>query len=147
LNGFVEGIKTILKTDGVAVIEVPHIVPLIDHNEFDTIYHQHLCYFSVTTLDILFRRHGLFLNDIKQLPIHGGSLRLYVGHNENVQSTVTQLLQKESEKGITTFDYYQNFSPRTQEIKQKLMHMLTELKQQRKSIVGYGALRWILYEV
>ncbi|MBP1657710.1 MAG: hypothetical protein H6Q31_2311 [Bacteroidetes bacterium] len=71
LNGFVEGIRIILKADGVAVIECPYVVDLVDHCEFDTIYHQHLCYFSVTALDKLFRRHGLFLNEIKRVPVHG----------------------------------------------------------------------------
>jgi SAM-dependent methyltransferase len=78
LNGFVEGIATLLKEDGAAVMEMPYVVDLIEKVEFDTIYHQHLCYFSVTALDKLFRRHNLFLNDIRQLSIHGGSLRLYV---------------------------------------------------------------------
>jgi SAM-dependent methyltransferase len=73
LNGFVEGIRIILKEDGVAVIEAPYLLDLIDNCEFDTIYHQHLCYFSVTALDKLFRRHGLYLNDAKHVPIHGGT--------------------------------------------------------------------------
>jgi SAM-dependent methyltransferase len=73
LNGFVEGIRVVLKKTGVAVIEVPYIVDLVNKLEFDTIYHQHLCYFSATALDRLFRRHGLFLNDVARVPIHGGS--------------------------------------------------------------------------
>ena len=89
LNGFVSGIGMLLKEDGVAVIEVPYLGDLIDHCEFDTIYHQHLCYFTVTALDRLFRRHSLYLNDIKRLAIHGGSLRLFVekqeAQTENVQ--------------------------------------------------------------
>lgn len=75
-NGLLEGIGILLKEAGVAVIEVPYVKDLIDHSEFDTLYHENLCYFSVTALDRLFRRHGLFLNEIKRLAIHGGSLRL-----------------------------------------------------------------------
>jgi SAM-dependent methyltransferase len=74
-NGFAAGIGTLLKDDGVAVIEAPYVRNLIEHGEFDTIYHEHLCYFSVTALDHLFRRHGLFLNHVESLEIHGGSLR------------------------------------------------------------------------
>ena len=80
LNGLVEGIAILLAAHGRAVLEMPYVVDLIEHGEFDTIYHQHLCYFSVTSLDRLFRRHGLFLNDVRRLAIHGGSLRIHVGH-------------------------------------------------------------------
>ena len=105
-NGFVAGIATLLKHDGVAVLEFPYVRDLIDHCEFDTIYHQHLCYFSVTALDKLFRRHGLYLNDVRRLPIHGGSLRLYVEPVERVQPSVTNLLREEerarSQRASTT---------------------------------------------
>ena len=89
LNGLVAGIAVLLKEpDGLAVLEMPYVVDLIEHCEFDTIYHQHLCYFSVTALDHLFRRHGLCVNDVRRLPIHGGSLRIYVGQRANVQPAV-----------------------------------------------------------
>ena len=79
LNGFVAGIRTILKETGVLVTESPYVRDLIEHNEFDTMYHEHLCYYSVTALDRLFRRHGLFLCDVERIPTHGGSIRSYVG--------------------------------------------------------------------
>ncbi|MGA9119720.1 MAG: class I SAM-dependent methyltransferase [Bacteroidota bacterium] len=139
LNGFVKGIRELLKPTGVAVIEAPYLVDLINHCEFDTIYHQHLCYFSVTALDRLFRRHGLFLNDIKQTGIHGGSLRLFVEPVENVGTTVKNLLKEESTLGVDTLTYYKGFAHRVQEIKNALQKMLRELKSQGKSIVGYGA--------
>ena len=82
-HDFVEGIRLLLKEDGLAVIEAPYVRDLIDHGEFDTIYHEHLCYFSVTALDYLFRRHDLFLNKVKRIPIHGGSLRLYFGKKKD----------------------------------------------------------------
>ena len=94
-SGFVEGIKILLKQTGIAVIEVPYVKDLVDKCEFDTIYHEHLCYFSVTSLDNLFRQHGLYLNYLKKIPIHGGSLRLYVEKNESVGETVKNFLAQE----------------------------------------------------
>jgi len=139
LNGFVEGIKSLLKPAGIAVIEVPYLVDLIQKREFDTMYHQHLCYFSVTALDKLFRRHGLFLNQTEQVSIHGGSLRLFVGKEENVSSSVTQLLALESKMGVARYEYYQNFANDVMEIKSGITEILTALKKSGKKVVGYGA--------
>lgn len=138
-NGFVEGIRIVLKEEGVAVIEVPYIVDLIDNCEFDTIYHQHLCYFSVTALDNLFRKHSLFLNDIKHLSIHGGSLRLYVEHKENVHKSVKLLLKDEAERGVNQIDYYLDFADHVRHIKNTLLDLLWELKRKGKKIAAYGA--------
>ena len=139
LNGFVDGIKTLLKPNGVAVIEAPYLLDLVDHCEFDTIYHQHLCYFSVTALDRLFRRHGLFLNDIVQTSVHGGSLRLFVEPSENVGSAVKKLLANEHRLGADTLAYYSDFARRVAEIKTGVQKILKDLKAQGKRIVGYGA--------
>lgn len=139
LNGFVAGIKTILKPGGVAVIEVPYLVDLIDHCEFDTIYHQHLCYFSVTALDRLFRHHGLYLNQVRRLPIHGGSLRLYIEHAEQVQPPVRELLADEARRGVNSLAYYQRFADRVEQIKAELMAILHDLKSAGKRIAAYGA--------
>jgi len=139
LNGFVEGIATLLKADGVAVIEAPYVVDLVDHCEFDTIYHQHLCYFSVTALDALFRRHSLYLNDIQQTAIHGGSLRLFVEPKEDVKESVKSLLQKEKELGVDRIDYYKDFADRLEAVKNGLLDILWDLKKQGKTVVGYGA--------
>jgi SAM-dependent methyltransferase len=139
LNGFVEGIRILLKDSGVAVLECPYVVDLVDHCEFDTIYHQHLCYFSVTALDRLFRRHGLYLNEIVRTSIHGGSLRLFVEPREAVQASVTQLLQEEQQRGVDTVNYYRDFANRVQNIKTSLNQLLQDLKQQGKRVVGYGA--------
>jgi len=139
LNGFVEGIATILKDDGVAVIECPYLLDLIDHTEFDTIYHQHLCYFSVTALDALFRRHKLYLNDIRRLEIHGGSLRLYVEPKEKVGSSVMQMLKDEKKRGADRLSFYQEFAGRVQKVKDGLTQMLAELKSGGNRIVGYAA--------
>jgi SAM-dependent methyltransferase len=139
LNGFVEGIATVLKDDGVAVIEVPYLVDLVNKCEFDTIYHQHLCYFSVTALDKLFTRHGLSLNRVRRTSIHGGSLRLFVGRIETVEPSVRTLLDEEQRAGVTTLEYYRDFAHRVAHIKKSLLAMLRDLKRQGKRIAAYGA--------
>ncbi|HQU71525.1 MAG TPA: class I SAM-dependent methyltransferase [Calditrichia bacterium] len=139
LNGFVAGIKTMLKDDGVAVIECPYLIDLIDHCEFDTIYHQHLCYYSVMSLDALFRRHDLYLNNIKRLAIHGGSLRLFVGCREEVQPIVTEMLAAEKRLGVDGADYYLGFAERVKSVKTEMLNILNDLKAEGKKIVGYGA--------
>jgi SAM-dependent methyltransferase len=139
LNGFVAGIRTILKDDGVAVIEAPYVVDLVDHCEFDTIYHQHLCYYSVTALDRLFRRHGLYLNRIKRVAIHGGSLRLFVEPVENVSDSVTSLLASEAARKVDRIDYFSDFADRIEQLRTSLMAILQGLKGDGSRIVGYGA--------
>jgi SAM-dependent methyltransferase len=139
LNGFVEGIKILLKDTGVAVMEVHYVADLVDHCEFDTIYHQHLCYFSVTALDNLFRKHDLFLNDVRRILTYGGSLRLFVEHHEAVGESVQSLLEEEANKGADQINYYLDFADQVREIKRSLMEMLWELKGKGKKIAAYGA--------
>ena len=139
LNGFVAGISTLLKDDGVAVIEAPYVVDLVDSCEFDTIYHQHLCYFSVTALDKLFRRHSLYLNDIERTAIHGGSLRLYVEPQEAVKDSVKSLLRNEREHKVDSLDYYRDFADSVMAFKYSLLDILWQLKKEGKRVVGYGA--------
>lgn len=139
LNGFVEAIRTILKPFGAAVIEVPYVADLISRCEFDTIYHQHLCYFSVTALDSLFRRHGLFLNDIRRLPIHGGSLRLFVEQHEAPTEAVGLLLREEAEAGLDRLPCYMEFAGRVRSIRSTLRDLLFGLKRDGKRIAAYGA--------
>lgn len=138
-NGFVAGISTILADNGLAVIECPYVRDLIDHCEFDTIYHQHLCYFSLCALDRLFRRHDLFINDVERVPIHGGSLRLYIEKHEAPSQSVTTLLDAEHRSGVDSVQYFRNFAARVSDVKAGLRRLLDELKAQGKSIVGYGA--------
>ena len=138
-NGFVAGVALLLKEDGAAVIEVPYVEPLIDHCEFDTIYHEHLCYFSVTALDRLFRRHGLFLNEIKHLEIHGGSLRLYAERKERVGESVIRQLEHEAKRGINSIGYFREFSGKVDRLKRELAELLLKLKSAGASIAAYGA--------
>lgn len=139
LNGFVEGIYILLKETGVAVIEAPYVVDLVDHNEFDTIYHQHLCYFSVTALDKLFRRHFLYINDVQRVSIHGGSLRLFVEPHQEVCESVKMLLEAEEYRKVDRLEYYQDFADCIHNIQQSLLDILQNLKKQGKKIAAYGA--------
>jgi SAM-dependent methyltransferase len=138
-NGFVAGIAKLLKPTGMAILEFPYVRDLIDHCEFDTIYHQHLCYFSVASVDALFRRHGLYVNDVRRISIHGGSLRLYVEPVENQGCSVRTLLAEEDRLGLNTVHYYRNFGKRVENLKQTLLAQLRSLRQAGKRIAGYGA--------
>jgi SAM-dependent methyltransferase len=138
-NGFVAGIEVLLKEDGVAVIEFPYVKDLVDHCEFDTIYHEHLCYFSVSAVDKLLRRHSLYLNEIRRLAIHGGSLRLYVGKREDVGESVRSLLEVERKESIDTMKFYKDFADRVKNLRISLLDLLTELKKKGKRIAAYGA--------
>lgn len=138
-NGFLAGISRILKPGGVAVIEAPYVRDLIDHTEFDTIYHEHLCYFSVTSVDRLVRRHGLFLTDVRRLPIHGGSLRLFLEKRDGPSGAVSQLLAEERRDGLDRFDFYAAFAARVDELTLRLRRMIRELKSSGATIAAYGA--------
>ncbi len=139
LNGFVEGIRIILKDEGMAVIEVPYVKDLIDRCEFDTIYHEHLCYFSVSALIPLFGRHGLSLNRVEHYPIHGGSLRLYVGTSEEVEGSVRSCEEAERQCELTGPRYYRDFASRVRSIQADLLSTLRGLKEEGHSIAAYGA--------
>lgn len=138
-NGFVKGIAMLLRDDGQVVIEVPYLRDLIDHCEFDTVYHEHLCYFSLLALDKLFRSHGLSLNDVERLAIHGGSLRLYVGKTAAATPAVTAMLEEEKLLGMDKHQYYTDFSRQVLCLRQELRRLLMMLKARKKSIAAYGA--------
>jgi len=145
LNGFVEGIHILLKDTGVAVMEVPYVKDLIDHVEFDTIYHEHLCYFSLTSLTRLFERHGLTINDVERVAIHGGSLRLFVGKQgaAGTQGTasprVGKLLAEEAAWGVDLAAFYLGFGQRVERLRHDLMALLRKLKSEGRRIAVYGA--------
>jgi len=139
LNDFLSAIKIILKSKGLAVIEVPYIVDLINQCAFDNIFHQNICYFSISALDKLFRRNSLFLNHVVRILTFGGSLRLFVEHNENVSNQVKALLKNEVDNGINQIEYYRNFANRVAGIKRSLYNLLWNLKNKKKRIAVYGA--------
>lgn len=139
LNGFVEGFRILLKPSGVAVIECPYLVDLIEKCEFDTIYHQHLCYFSVTALTNLFRQHNLVLTDVERTSIHGGSLRLFVQHQGEPSERMLTILDAERQIGLNRIEYYLGFASRVERVRDGLVAMLKELKHSGKKIAGYAA--------
>lgn len=146
LHGFVEGIATLLKPDGVAVIENHYVKDLIDHVEFDSIYHEHLCYYSATSMRNLFARYNLNMVDIERLPVHGGSLRAYFQPAHGPCSLaadgakrVQALLDEEAAWGVGDFSFYQNFNRKVEALKEDLKTLLKEIKAQGKSVAVYGA--------
>jgi SAM-dependent methyltransferase len=138
LPGVVDGIRIVLKETGVAIIEAPYVRDLIEHCEFDTIYHEHLCYFSVTAVSRLFARHGLTLVDVRRLPTHGGSLRMYVQRSGVPSVAVSQLLAEEEELGIGRLAYYEGFATRVRSVQRALSELLAALKAGGKRIAGYA---------
>jgi SAM-dependent methyltransferase len=146
LHGFVLGIARLLKPDGVAVIENHYVKDLIDHVEFDSIYHEHLCYYSATSMKNLFAQYGLDLVDIERLPIHGGSLRAYFQRSNGPCSfkadgaqRVNELLQAEAQWGVTQPQFYDHFKEKVESLKQELINLLYSIKADGKSIAVYGA--------
>lgn len=139
LHGFVEGIRMLLKDDGVAVLEMPYVRDLVDHREFDTIYHEHLCYYSATALDGLFRMHSLFLNHAERILIHGGSLRIYVEPKENASQEIRTLLEAEARDKVQHIDYYRDFAHRVEQIRDQLRLLMAGLKKQGARVAAYGA--------
>jgi SAM-dependent methyltransferase len=138
-NGFVSGIATILKDDGLAVIECPYVRDLIDACEFDTIYHQHLCYVSLSALDRLFRRHGLFVIDVERVPIHGGSLRLFLAKRDEPAESVRGLLAEERFLQIDQPVYFEKFGERVRRSRCALRTLVEGLKRDGHRVAGYGA--------
>jgi hypothetical protein len=142
LGGFVEGVREILADEGVAALEFPYLGDMIEHAEFDTIYHEHLCYFSLTALVHLFGRHGLKALDVERLPIHGGSLLLTVGRAESrrpVGPAVAALLGEERARGMDRLDFYRGFAQRVLDLKERLRGLLGRLKNEGHRIAAYGA--------
>jgi SAM-dependent methyltransferase len=140
-NDFVAGLKTLLKPQGRIVLEFPYAVDLIGHSEFDTIYHEHVFYFTLTALQPLFARHGLEIFRVEHLSIHGGSLRLFAGHAgaHGIEASVKGLLADEKVKGVGSLVYYQDFAAHVLELKRALRELLAQLKQQGKTVAAYGA--------
>jgi SAM-dependent methyltransferase len=139
LNGFMGGIATLLAPGGVAVIEAPYVRDMVERTEFDTIYHEHLCYFSVHAVAALVRRHGLVLERVERVPIHGGSLRLFIGLGERHGETAEQLLREEAALGLTGEAYYGDFRKAVERVRDDLNATLNELRASGKTIGAYGA--------
>ena len=146
LHGVVAGIALLLKPDGVAVIQNHYIADLIEGVEFDSIYHEHLCYYSATSFRNLFAQHGLTLVDVERLPVHGGSLRVYFQRTDGPRSLehqgkgrVNALLEEETLRGVDQFRFYQNFGEKVERLRIELITLLRKIKSCGKSIAVYGA--------
>ncbi len=143
LNDFVSGMKTLLKPGGIITMEFPHLLKLIEENQFDTIYHEHYSYLSLYTTEQVFARHGLSLFDVEELPTHGGSLRIYGKHTDDNEHQASERLHelraRELAYGVNTLDAYSGFKEQVVATKHKLLEFLIEAKRKGKRIVGYGA--------
>ncbi|MBI4180077.1 class I SAM-dependent methyltransferase [bacterium] len=139
LNGFVQGIATILKEDGAAVIEAPHVGEMVRQTAFDTIYHEHIFYFSLTALERLLRRNGLVLSDAEALPIHGGSVRITVRKNGQASTRARTMLAGEQALGLDRISAYRAFSGAADKVRDSLKRLLGNLVKDGKRVAGYGA--------
>jgi len=143
INDFMAGIKVLLAPHGIVTIEFPHLMKLMEENQFDTIYHEHFFYFSLMSAERIFAAHGLTLFDVEELPTHGGSLRIYGHHAEDkthsVMERYRELVRREKSAGIERLDAYATFAENVKETKRKLLEFLIEAKRKGKTITGYGA--------
>jgi SAM-dependent methyltransferase len=142
-NDFVSGLRILLRPGGVVTIEFPHLMRLIEENQFDTIYHEHFTYFSFVSAESIFAAQGLTLFDVEELPTHGGSLRIYARQTTDTTKPVTAraeaLRQREIDAGFLRLETYATFGERVRETKRKLLDFLIDVKRAGKTVVGYGA--------
>ena len=143
INDFVAGFAVLLKAQGVATFEFPHLLKLIAENQFDTIYHEHFSYLSLTSVNRIFAVNGLSVFDVEEHPTHGGSLRVFAQRNDTGQQArsarVDELLQREVQAGMLTSDYYADFQNKTDQVKNDFLAFLLEAKRQGKTVAAYGA--------
>lgn len=140
INDFVAGISAALRPDGVAIVETPYLVRFVEDREFDTTYHEHVFYYSLTAVSSLVERHGLTISDVEQIPMHGGSLRLFIQHAGCPSSErVKMLLRSESERGVTTDEYYADFAKRVDELKTEVTGLIRRLRAEGATVAAYGA--------
>ena len=143
INDFVKGLKILLRKNGVITLEFPHLMRLIEENQFDTIYHEHFSYLSFRTVTRIFSKEGMVLFDVDELPTHGGSLRIYAGHQEErskeLSVNVEALHGKESAAGMDDLSYYLGFQDKANEVKYELLSFLLAQKREGKKVVAYGA--------
>ncbi len=139
IHDFISGVKEILSPDGHWIVEVPYVKNLVDGCAFDTVYHEHLCYFSVTALQRIMARHQLYLNDIIRLPTHGGSLRVSISRQNKQSQAVSDLLRDERQGNMCQLGYYRDFASRARALAAQITALLEQLVTQNQRIVAYGA--------
>lgn len=140
LHDFLEGIKMLLSDDGLFIAEFPYLIDLVERVEFDTIYQEHLSYFSINPFKKLLERHGLYLTDVQRLPVHGGSVRIFVSKKTHpINKKVKNLLKLEEKKGILSPKMYLEFRRKVDKVRHELVQLLWKLRSENKRIIGYGA--------
>jgi SAM-dependent methyltransferase len=143
INDFVQGLKRALKDEGVVTMEFPHLFQLVEKCQFDTIYHEHFSYLSLSTVKRIFERQELELFDVQEIPTHGGSLRIFAKHmgdgSKAISPNVSRLLDKEARAGMSTLAYYLNFQDRVDRVKYAFWEFLIEKRKAGKKVIGYGA--------
>src|SRR4029077_1364138 len=143
LRSFVKGMKTLLKPKGTITLEFPHLMRLMEENQFDTIYHEHFSYFSFLPVQKILAQFGLTVFDVEELPTHGGSLRIYARHDQDYSRPVTlrvqELAEREEKAGLTRLETYFSFAEKVKETKRKILDFLIRVKREGKSVAGYGA--------
>jgi SAM-dependent methyltransferase len=143
INDFVSGFSRLLKPTGIATFEFPHLLKMVQENEFDTVYHEHYSYLSLTSVKQIFTANGLTIFDVEELPTHGGSLRLFAQRLDtgmfSIDPSVNELLMIEEKAGITTTTFYSHVQTQAEIVKNDLLAFLIDAKRQGKTVVGYGA--------
>jgi SAM-dependent methyltransferase len=139
LNGLFAGFEAVLKPGGLLVIEVPHVLEMVERLEFDTIYHEHVFYFSLSALQPVFERHGLHIVEVERLPVHGGSLRIFGARENEPSAAVARLLEQEKSAGVNGPGFYTDFNARVNDLGTRLVELLDRLRRDGDRIAAYGA--------
>ena len=143
INDFVTGLKFLMSKTGILTIEFPHLMELVEHNQFDTIYHEHFSYFSFFVIKKILEKHGIKIFDVEKIPTHGGSLRIFCTHTENndivIEPSVDNLLKSEKDKGMMEINFYENFSNKINSTVNQFLDFCKESKKNNKKLIGYGA--------
>jgi len=143
IHDFINGLSVMLSEKGIMTFEFPHLIQLVENNQFDTIYHEHFFYYSLHAVQSLFKKHGFKIFDVQELNTHGGSIRIFITRESNndyeVRNNVNRILFEESEKGYLEVAFYKTFEKNVKQTKRELLSLLIDLKNKDKTIVGYGA--------
>jgi len=143
INDFINGLDVMLSEKGIMTFEFPHLLQLVDNNQFDTIYHEHFFYYSLLSIQAIFKKHEMKIFDVQELSTHGGSIRIFITRESNndrpVSNNVKRIIELEKEKGYLDVDFYTSFDQKVQQTKREILRLLIDLKSQGKTIAGYGA--------
>jgi hypothetical protein len=143
INDFVSGLKLLMSKKGILTIEFPHLMELVEHNQFDTIYHEHFSYLSFFVIKNILEKNGIKIFDVEKIHTHGGSLRVFCTHTENndiiIKKSVDELVKSENEKGMMEMNFYENFSTKINSTVDQFLDFCNKAKKDNKKLIGYGA--------